>query len=96
MLFSSQALTEPLALALYRVAAELYRTSQSAGALELQLAHGEVRNQHKHVTLAGIGGPLFEATVETERGTCEVRFLLTREGAARAQAQENGPPRWLN
>ncbi|MHB8874788.1 MAG: hypothetical protein ACYC8T_13955 [Myxococcaceae bacterium] len=80
VLFSSQPLSEKLAMELHRVAYELYRSHGSEGAIDGELVHGTVRNKHKDALIGTIGGPVFEAEVETERGSGQVRFLLTRQG----------------
>jgi hypothetical protein len=90
VLFSSQPLTPPLANALLQVALDLHRRDASEGEVEGGLYQGQVRNLRKHVMLGAIGGPSFEASVETERGSGTVRFLLTREALELLDAQ--GPP----
>ncbi|HVE88018.1 MAG TPA: hypothetical protein VND93_34410 [Myxococcales bacterium] len=80
VLFSSVPLQPTLAMALYHVAYELQRTSAGEGEVSSDLAHGRVVNLRKDVLLGTIGGPSFEASLETERGKAEVRFLLTRQG----------------
>jgi hypothetical protein len=39
-----------------------------------------VVNLKRSMLLGTIGGPAFEAKLETERGSGTVRYLLTREG----------------
>lgn len=98
VLFSSQPMTPELAMSLHQVAYGLYRSGGSEGEVHAELLHGTVKNLKKDVLLGTIGGPAFEATVETERGTGTVRFLLTRQGlelmAAREERQQR--PRYLN
>ena len=95
VLFSSQPLTPPLAMSLLQVALDLHRRDASAGEVQGELAQGQVRNLRKHVMLGAIGGPSFEASVETERGSGTVRFLLTREALQLldAEAPPPAPPR---
>ena len=84
-------------MSLHQVAYELYRNRGSAGAVDVELAHGTVRNLKKDVLLGTIGGPAFEADLETERGAGLVRFLLTRQGLDLMQAKANErPPQYLN
>jgi hypothetical protein len=88
VLFSSQPLTPALAQRLYQTAYELYRRDEGAAALTGEMARGRVVNLRKNVLLGTIGGPAFEAEIETERGSGVVRFLLTQQGIElTAQAQ---------
>src|SRR4051812_22606669 len=80
VLFSSQPLTPALAMTLHQAAFELFRTNGSVAPVAGDLISGKVRNLRKDVLLGTIGGPAFEAEVETERGSGVVRFLLTRQG----------------
>ena len=80
ILFSSQPLTPALALCLHQAAFELYRTDGNVGPVAGDLVSGKVRNLKKDVVLGSISGPAFEAEIETERGSGQVRFLLTRQG----------------
>jgi hypothetical protein len=52
-----------------------------------------VVNLRKDVLLGSIGGPSFEAELETERGKAQVRFLLTRQGLRMRDEQEPAAPR---
>ena len=80
VLFSNQPLSPALAMTLHEAALALYREGGGARDILGDLVHGQVRNLRKDLLLGTIGGPAFEATVETERGTASVRFLLTRTG----------------
>ncbi len=80
VLSSSFPLDEGLALALHRVALDLYQAGHSTGAVDHQLAHGQVKNLQKEAAIGSICGPVFEAELETERGAGLVRFMLTRQG----------------
>lgn len=91
VLTSTFPLEQGLALALHRVALELYRTGGSSAEIEHGLAHGRVSNLRKEALLGSVGGPVFEATLETERGEGLVRFLLTRQGLD--LLSEEAPPR---
>src|SRR5262249_12386252 len=88
VLFSSVPLQPRLAMALYHVAYELQRTAAGEGEVSSELAHGRVVNLRKDVLLGTIGGPAFEAQLETERGPAQVRFLLTRAGLKLREEQE--------
>lgn len=95
VLFSSFPLEEELALALHRVAVDLYRSNDSVGLIDHGLAHGQVKNAHKEAAVGTITGPVFEAELETERGRGEVRFILTRQGLDLLEARARAP-RYLN
>lgn len=80
VLSSNFPLEEGLALALHRVALDLYQANDSAGVIDHQLAHGHVKNLRQEAAIGSICGPVFEAELETERGAGIVRFMLTRQG----------------
>ncbi|MEW5739375.1 MAG: hypothetical protein AB1938_10640 [Myxococcota bacterium] len=92
VLSSSFPLEQGLALALHRVALELYQSNDSAGLVDHQLAHGKVRNLRKEAAIGSITGPVFEAELETERGAGLVRFMLTRQGLE-LMAEKGAPAR---
>jgi hypothetical protein len=80
ILFSSVPMSPPLARDLHRTAYDLYRRDEALGQVECGLARGEVENLRRDMMVGAIGGPAFEARLETERGAGKVRFLLTRPG----------------
>jgi hypothetical protein len=80
VLFSSVPLTEALATRLHHAALDLYKRNDGVARLQGDLVQGEVRNLKKDLLLGTLGGPGFEAHVDTERGSGTVRFLLTRQG----------------
>lgn len=88
VLTSTVPLEQGLALALHRVALELYRTGGGAGEVEHQLSKGQVKNLRKEALMGTVGGPVFEATLDTERGEGLVRFILTRQGIELFDARE--------
>jgi hypothetical protein len=108
VLFSSFPMEEPLALALHRVAMDLYQRGGSVGVIDQGLAqHGDaaflhglerVTNARKEAAIGTITGPVFEAELETERGKGAVHFILTRQGlellAEQSSAQR--PPDFRN
>ena len=99
VLFSSFPMEEPLALALHRVAMDLYQRDDSMGAIDHGLAHGQVKNSRKEAAIGTITGPVFEAELDTERGKGEVRFILTRQGLelhAMQQGARAVSPRFRN
>ena len=89
---------EPLALALHRVAMELYQRGESVGVVDQGLAHGEVKNVQKEAAIGTITGPVFEASLETERGKGAVHFILTRQGLSLLAGEAATPrtPRFRN
>ena len=80
VLFSTVPLSEALAMRLHRAALDLYRRDDGLAKLQGDLVQGEVRNLKKDLLLGTLGGPGFEARLDTERGAGVVRFLLTRQG----------------
>ncbi len=92
VLFSSFPLDQGLALALHRVAFELYRSKDSVGLVDHALAHGQVKNPNKEAVVGSVTGPMFEAELLTERGKGQVRFILTRTGLELLEARERRPP----
>jgi|APLak6261675434_1056106.scaffolds.fasta_scaffold06352_2 hypothetical protein len=96
VLFSSFPMEEALALALHRVAIDLYRRGDTVGLIDHGLSHGQVKNTRTDAAIGTITGPVFEAELETERGKGEVRFILTRQGLELMAAHEPKSPRYLN
>jgi hypothetical protein len=80
VLFSTFPMTPALAATLYEAAFELHTTDAGSKRVAGDALSGTVRNLRKHALIGVIGGPTFEAEVETERGKGTVRFLLTRQG----------------
>jgi hypothetical protein len=64
----------------------------SVRAVAGDLLTGKVHNLRKDVQMGAITGPVFEAEIETERGSGVVRFLLTRQGLELMQPQPEQPP----
>ena len=93
VLFSSVPLTQVLATTLHQAALELLRRDAGMTPVAGDLVQGRVVNLKRDMLLGTIGGPAFEAELETERGAGKVRFLLTREGleaARRSSAERRG------
>jgi hypothetical protein len=80
VLFSSFPLSSSVAATLHEAAVDLYRRDDAVGQVAGDLVNGRVTNLKKTLQLGGISGPAFEATLDTERGTGTVRYLLTRQG----------------
>ena len=91
VLFSSQPLTPSLAMTLHQAAYDLYCREASVAEVAGDTLSGKVRNLKKDVLVGSMGGPAFEAEIETERGSGQVRFFLTRQGLELMQARERRP-----
>lgn len=91
VLFSSIPLSPALGMVLYDAALSLWRRGEATMPVAGELFQGHVTNLDKHMLLGTIGGPAFEADVDTERGKGKIRFLVTSEGLAQAGAQEHRP-----
>lgn len=92
VLFSSLRLTPALAMTLHQAAYQLYQTDGGAAPVAGDIVQGRVTNLKKDMLLGTIGGPAFEAQIETARGKGTVRFLLTREGLEIMGARRPSPP----
>src|SRR5689334_9232391 len=93
VLFASFPLTPALAMTLYEAAFDLHARDGKATKVAGDVLSGTVRNLRKHALIGTIGGPTFEAEVETDRGKGTVRFLLTKEGL---EARGNVPKHLQN
>lgn len=99
VLFSSQPLNPALAMSLHEAAYALYQSGGGSKEVAGDFARGRVENLRKDVVLGSIGGPAFEAQIETERGSGVVRFVLTRQGLELMQEREKrapSRPKYLN
>jgi hypothetical protein len=97
VLSSTVPLAEALVMRLYHAARTLHERQEGKSTLAGDLASGEVRRLGQDLLLGTIGGPGFEAELETPRGKGHVRFLLTREALAAAPEQPApAPDRALN
>lgn len=94
VLFSTLTLTPSLARLLLETAYRLYAHDESVGEISGALVQGRVENLRKPMLLGVLGGPAFEATLDTERGSGRVRFLLTEQGLGFMAERE--APRSLN
>ncbi|WP_176064822.1 hypothetical protein [Anaeromyxobacter diazotrophicus] len=93
VLLSTIPLTPALAGTLHQAALELLRRNAGVTPVAGDLVQGRVVNLKKDLLLGTIGGPAFEAELETERGSGKVRFLLTREGLEAEQLPAPPSPR---
>ncbi|HEX9290971.1 MAG TPA: hypothetical protein VF904_15730 [Anaeromyxobacteraceae bacterium] len=102
VLFSSVSLTPALAATLHETAYDLYTRGAGAKRVGGDLVSGRVRNLRRDMLLGTIGGPAFEADLDTARGPGKVRFLLTRQGIELMNERGGAPapapkrPRYLN
>ena len=102
VLFSSVPLTASLAATLYQAAYDIYSHGGKARPVAGDVVSGRVRSLGKDMLLGTIGGPAFEAELETARGPGKVRFLLTRQGLEIMDEREHarpagkGSPAYLN
>jgi hypothetical protein len=90
VLHSTVPLEQAVALRLYHAAVVLEAEHGTVQRLQGDLATGEVRRLGKHMLIGAIGGPAFEAALDTPRGSGTVRFVVTPEGLHR---HENSAPR---
>jgi hypothetical protein len=91
VLFSSIPLTPTLGMVLYDAALGLWRRGETMTPIAGDLFQGRVTNLDRHMLLGTIGGPAFEAELDTERGKGTVRFLVTPEGLESAGAPQRSP-----
>lgn len=80
VLFSSFPLTSAVAMTLHQAAYDLYQRDDTVTPVAGDMVSGKVHNLRKDFLVGTIGGPAFEAELETERGAGTVRFMLTRQG----------------
>jgi len=85
ILFSSFPLPDALSVRLYQAAVDLHERQEGKATLTGDLASGEVRRLGKDLLLGTLGGPGFEAELDTPRGSGRVQFLLTRQGLEAAE-----------
>ncbi|HSM93221.1 MAG TPA: hypothetical protein VLT47_10060 [Anaeromyxobacteraceae bacterium] len=97
VLFSSIPLGPSLAATLHQTALDLYRQDRAVGRVAGDTLSGQVVNLKRTMLLGTIAGPAFEATLETERGSGKVTYLLTRQGLEALGVQPPAPsPKYLN
>ena len=101
VLSSTFPLDSALAMRLYHAARELHDEDRGVCRITGDLAEGEVRNLKKEQALGSIVGPMFEAVLDTPRGSGQVRFIVTREGLGEGDEVARAlpgspPPRVLN
>src|SRR5262245_596844 len=92
VLSSTLPLEPALAMRLYHAAVDLHLRQAGRSLLQGDLATGEVRRLGRDLLLGSVGGPGFEAELDTPRGHGSVRFILTRQGLDEATERRSGPP----
>ena len=95
VLESTFPLEEAVTLRLYHAAMTLHAEAGSVEKIQGDLMNGQVRRLGKTMLLGAIGGPAFEADLDTPRGSGHVRFVLTPEGLEHAGVPETRAPRSL-
>ncbi len=91
VLASTFPLAPALAMRLYRGAVELERTQRGTEPVAGDLGVGELRRLGHDLLLGVIGGPGFEAELDTPQGKGVVRFIVTRQGLAHAGLADEPP-----
>jgi hypothetical protein len=81
-------MTPAVALRLHEAAYDLHRKDGTVARLATDDLRGEIVNLRQDALLGTIGGPVFEARVETESGEGVVRFFLTRAGLELMEERE--------
>ena len=89
ILQSTIPLEQAVAMRLYHAALSLHSASGSVEKIHGDLATGQVRRLGKTLLIGSIGGPGFEAELDTPRGSGVVRFVITAEGL---RLQDDSPP----
>lgn len=84
VLTSTFPMAPAMAMRLYRGAVELERTGGGVEHIVGDLGVGELRRLGRDLRIGVLGGPGFEAELDTPEGKGLVRFILTRQGLARA------------
>jgi hypothetical protein len=91
VLFSNIPLSHGLAATLHEAAVDLYRRDVAVGQVSGDAVNGRVVNLKKTMQLGAITGPAFEASLDTERGSGKVSYLLTRQGLELLGLPERAP-----
>ena len=99
VLVSAVPLSTALSVLLLQAARMLARSGAGPQQISGELVRGRVWTDGREARLGTLGGSLFEAEVETERGSGRVRFLVTPEGLEESGPAMPAAPRarsWLN
>src|SRR2546427_8555009 len=88
VLSSNLPLEPALAMRLYHAAVDLHLRQAGRSTISGDLATGEVRRMGKDLLLGSVGGPGFEAELDTPRGHGQIHFIVTRQGLAQAEGGE--------
>ncbi len=91
VLQSTVPLEQAVALRLYHAAVSLHAEQGSIEKIQGDLASGQVRRLGKDMLIGAIGGPAFEAEIDTPRGSGLVRFVITPAGMQRYEEAGGAP-----
>ena len=61
---------------LMRIARRMARADSRESHIRMDDAEGYISTAFKHATMGGLSGMIFDAVLETERGTTDVRYLV--------------------
>ncbi len=87
VLFSTQPLTPALAMTLTEAAFTLHKDARPSLDVAGDFGAGRVRSMNQNAVLGAIGGPVFEARLETDKGDATVRYILTDEAIEHHEAK---------
>lgn len=75
-MLSGMPLTGQISQALFDGAKKMWADGEEKLDVSTQEFEGRIRTQGKHSLLGSIGGVLFEANIETDLGSTNVRFIV--------------------
>jgi hypothetical protein len=87
VLFSTQPLTPAVAMMLTEAAFTLRKDALGSMDVAGDFGSGRVRDLNQNALLGTIGGPVFEARLETDSGDATVRYILTDEAIEHHEAK---------
>ena len=87
VLYSSQPLSPAMAMTLTEAAFTLHKDARGSMELAGDFGSGRVRATNQTALLGTIGGPVFEARLETNAGDATVRYILTDEAIEHHEAR---------
>lgn len=87
VLTSTAALSPALALKLYETAVALHLGRKESEPIAGDEGVGTVRAVGRELLLGSIGGPGFEAELDTPAGKCRVSYIVTKEGLDHAEEE---------
>ena len=86
VLASTIPLERAVALWLYQTAVEMRALGQKSVPLAGDLGDGRLTDMRQEALIGSIGGPAFEAILETNRGKGHIKFIVTKEGLEAGEA----------